>query len=197
MLLLKIKLVSIYLKDSILVFKTRRYKVKKIRRTADANVVVAVLHASGKWEVSEANKYSVIAAKSHLMIKYTNRTQLSADQKRWMNFDYSAYKQSAQRNYQAEQTYQREQYAPQYQTAPQQRDYRYSNDNRYQARPAQQPARQVYQPQTNYTNVNHGSQQYAPVQNVRAPAEVNTVQPKESLYRQMFKEDLTGLKKKT
>ena len=82
---------------AIKVFQTRSYKVKKLRRTANPNIVVAILHVSGDWNLSDENKYSVIASRQKLDVKYIQRAYLSADQKRWMNFNYDAYKQSAAR----------------------------------------------------------------------------------------------------
>ena len=82
---------------AIKVFQTRNYKVKKLRRTSNPNIVVAVLHVAGDWELSEANKQSVVASRQKLDVRYIQRTYLTAEQKRWMNFDYDAYKQSAAR----------------------------------------------------------------------------------------------------
>ena len=82
---------------AIKVFQTRNYKVKKLRRTSNPNIVVAVLHVTGDWELSEANKYSVVASRQKLDVRYIQRSHLSAEQKRWMDFDYNAYKQSASR----------------------------------------------------------------------------------------------------
>ncbi len=82
---------------AIKVFQTRNYKVKKLRRTSNPNIVVAVLHVAGDWELSEANKHSVVSSRQKLDVRYIQRAHLSADQKRWMNFDYNAYKQSAAR----------------------------------------------------------------------------------------------------
>ena len=108
---------------AIKVFQTRAYKVKKLRRTANPNVVVAVLHVAGEWELSEANKLSVVNSRQKLDVRYIDRPYLSAQQKQWMNFDYEAYKQSAAR-------YQRNHYRPadaslqQQRPAPRQPEYR-------------------------------------------------------------------------
>ena len=141
-------------KDSIQVFRTRSFKVKKIRRTSEPNVVVAVLHASGSFEVGENNKYAVIANKTKLDIRYINRTQLSSDQKRWMNFDYSSYRQSANRYNQAQQYPAARDARPRYENPRAYRSNNYKSANQYAAPQKSEQALRYQQPA--YTNVRHG-----------------------------------------